>query len=113
MRESLVEGRVRFDRSGPADHHRHTIAAFPVRRLLASEWRVAAIWPGHHFRAVVGREHHDGVLRHAKIIELLKQLADITVEFHQPSRRYASHQAGNEFEHAISIPLEWREGIRS
>ena len=56
VRAHLVVDGAGLDRAGPADHHRHAKAAFPVGRLLAAEWRGAAVRPGHHLGAVVAGE---------------------------------------------------------
>ena len=68
-----------LDHARPADERRHAEGAFPVSRLLALERRGAAIGPGEDFGAVVGGVNDDRVVGDAEVVELLEQLADVTV----------------------------------
>ncbi len=67
---------------GQRDQRGHAIGAFPVGVLLAAEGRHARVRPGVHVRAVVGRIHDDGVVRHAEIVERLEHRADVLVVVH-------------------------------
>ena len=77
--EDVVVDRAGLDVAGPADRAGHAVAAFPVLVLLAAKRRRAAIGPGEAFGAVVGRIHHDGVIRKPQFIELVKNLTDVPI----------------------------------
>ena len=64
----------------PADDRRHAEAAFQRRALAAGERRLAAVGPGEVLGAVVGREHDDGVLIEAVVLQVLHDRADDVVE---------------------------------
>ena len=86
MREDIVQHLAGLNAAGPTDHAGHAEAAFPGGGFFAAKWRGSTIGPGHHFSAVVGAVDHDGVLRNAKIIKLLQQLADMAIMFHHTIR---------------------------
>ena len=78
-REDAVHFGLRLHDIGPADDRGHAIAALPVRVLLASERRRAAVRPGERLGAVVGRVDDDGVFGDAEVVELLQKLPDLPV----------------------------------
>ena len=79
MRADVVDDGARLDHARPPDHGGNTIAALPLRVLLAAEHGRAAIGPGESLGAVVGRVHDDGVVLDAKLLELGQHLADLAV----------------------------------
>src|SRR5229473_830932 len=75
-REDLVLDRARLDVTGPADDQRCAHAAFPGSELAAFEGRGAAVGVGDHFRAVVGGQYHNGVIKLAHVLQFLEHVAD-------------------------------------
>ena len=63
----------------PAHQERHAEGAFPVRVLLAAEWRHGAVRPRVHVRTVIGRIHDERVVGDAELVEQVEQLADVLV----------------------------------
>ena len=86
VREHLVVDGAGLDRAGPANDHRHAVAAFPVGCLLAAERRLPPSGQVHDLGAIVGGEDDDGVVGDAEVVELLEQLTDIAVELHHAIR---------------------------
>src|SRR5258705_7289813 len=79
MRDDLVNLGARLDPAGPANDHRHAIAALPVRVLLATEWRRATVRPTEYLSAVVRRPDHDRVIRDAHVVQLLQELPYVPI----------------------------------
>ena len=77
--DDAVELAARRHLAGPADQRRDAVAALPVGVLLAAEGGGAAVGPGEGLRAVVGGVDDDGVLGDAQRVELVEQLAHLTV----------------------------------
>ena len=101
----LVDDRARLDDAGPADDHRDAEAALPVGRLLAAERGRAAVRPGHHLGAVVGRVQDDRVVGDAELVELVEELPDVAVVLDHPVRVDA--QAGD----ALRLGLQVGEDV--
>ncbi len=78
-REDPVISVCGLGHAGPAHDRRNAVAAFPVAVLLAAERRGAAVGPREGLGAVVGRVDHDRVVGDAEVVELLQELADLTV----------------------------------
>src|SRR6516165_9907706 len=68
-----------FDLARPAEHRGHPIGTFPVRILLAAEWRHGPIRPAVHMRTVISSVHDEGVVRDAEVIQRLEHRANILV----------------------------------
>jgi hypothetical protein len=81
--DDFVRNLARRDPGWPAHHHRHPVAAFPTAVLFASVWGVAAVRPQGQFGAVIGGIHNDGVVGDTQLVQLVEQLADMTVMLHQ------------------------------
>ena len=79
MRNDVIGYRAGFDVAGPAHHRRNAIGTLPVGVLLATERRHAAIRPGVHVWAVVGRVHDDGVVGNAQFVDLGEHGANVLV----------------------------------
>ncbi len=85
-REDVVDLGSGRHLAGPAHHRRNAIAAFPIGVLLAAERRGAAVGPGEGLGAVVGGVDDDRVIGDAEIVELLQDLADLSVVLHHAVR---------------------------
>src|SRR6516162_9713513 len=77
--EKVVVDGAGLDDTRPTDQSGDPITTFKVGCLLSSIRRAAAIGPCHHLRAIVRRVYNDRVVGDAQIIQLLQQLADMSV----------------------------------
>src|SRR5262245_41637612 len=75
-REDAILDRARLHMSRPTDDARHAEAPLITRSFSPFEWRHAAVRPGEHLRAVVGREYNDGIVSLPNIIQMLQEHAD-------------------------------------
>ena len=103
----VVDDGAGLDHAGPAEEHRHAVAAFPLGVLLPAEHRRAAVRPAKGFGPVVGGIHHDGVLLEAECLELVEHLADVAIVFDHAIRIDA--QAGL----AVRFLLQVREDVHA
>ena len=69
MGAHVIDDSSWLDHAGPLNETRYPEAAFPVRRLLASERRRAAVRPSHDFGAIVSRVDDDGVVSDSKAVD--------------------------------------------
>jgi hypothetical protein len=69
-----------LDDAGPADEAWHAVAAFPIRVLLATERRSAAVGPAEGLDAVIGGEDDDSVIRDPQVFQFLEHHADLIIE---------------------------------
>ena len=77
--DDLVRDAAGLDLARPAHQQRNAKGAFPVGVLFAAERRHAAVGPRVAVRPVVGRVHHEGVLRDAELVQQVQHLADVLV----------------------------------
>jgi len=97
VRRDFVDLRPGLDHAGPAHDAGHAVAAFPVGILLALERRRAAIGPGKHLGAVVGRPHDDGVVGNTQVVELLQELTHHAVQL--------GHAVGHQTQAGLALRL--------
>ena len=107
MGEDLVRDLARLDHTGPANQTRHPPAALVVRVLLTAERRRAAVGPAHDLGAVVRRIHDDGVFGDAELVELVEQLADVSVVLDHPVGIHAEARL------ALRLLLQVREDVHA
>src|SRR5262245_59698888 len=74
----LLEGSGPDD-ARPADDQRRAHAAFPRVHLRAFERRGTAVGEGEDLGAIVGGEHHNGVVGLSHLLDFLKDVPDIVV----------------------------------
>ena len=82
MRHDLVDDLSFRDTTGPANHRGNAEAALPVSILLTSERRNRGIRPGIEVRAVVSRVHHDGVIGHTELVQVVEHFTHHHVVTH-------------------------------
>ena len=79
VRDDFVRDRTGLDLAWPTDQRGHAKTAFPIGILLAAKWRGGRIGPGVGVGPIVGAVHHQRVVRHAEIIDLLQDGAHVAV----------------------------------
>src|SRR5688572_18120174 len=107
MRKDLVTHGARLDNTRPADSTRNAIASFPVLVFFTAERRRATVRPREALGAVVGRIHYDRVVIEAKFLELVEDLADVTIVLDHTVR--ISPKTG----HALGLIFQVREDMHS
>ncbi len=56
-----IESYTRWELAWPTNETWNAESTFPVRILLAMEWRGSSIWPSVVVRTIVGRIQNDGI----------------------------------------------------